>query len=234
MRRLLAVISFCAGLFCIAQGNAQACLLLTGAGGPCPDGGVPPSTTTWNPSDKDPGITLSGGNLVATTSTSTPNCSVTGYCNVRAIANHATGKYYYELVVTNLGGATQDENEGIGDSSASLDNFIGATVDSVGVKHGGGQSGASCPNTPSGFTAGDTVSVAVDVGAALVWFRTNAGNWNNDATANPATGTNGCSYTFTGNTYPFVGGSNDANTVITTNFGGSAYSFTPPSGFGNW
>ena len=72
-------------------------------------GSPPPTTTTWNPSDKDPGVTLSGGNLVATSSLSLPSCSTSGYCGVRAVASHTTGKFYHEEVFTNLGGGATDQ-----------------------------------------------------------------------------------------------------------------------------
>jgi hypothetical protein len=118
MRRLLAVILFCAGLFCITQSEAffqsrdsNYNISIVSGGG---------STTTWNPSDKDPGITLSNGNLTATSSTTLANCSVSGYCSVRAIASHSTGKFYYEEVVTNLGSAGFDNCIGVADASQTL------------------------------------------------------------------------------------------------------------------
>ena len=204
-------------------------------------GSPPPTTTTWNPSDKDPGVTLSGGNLVATSSLSLPSCSTSGYCGVRAVANHTTGKFYYEEVFTNLGGGAADQCLGIADSTASLGNNMPNQHDhatSLCASSGtieNFSSGGTC-TSPGVFTSGDTVQVAVDAGATLIWFRINSGNWNGNAGSNPATGSLGCnlSSTLSGAIFPETQGSNDTVVSMTANFGGSAYSFTPPAGFGNW
>lgn len=217
--------------FCFAQ------LTATGIGGG-DFAGAGATTTTWNPSDKDTGITLSGGNLVATSSTTLANCSVSGFCGVRAIASHSTGKFYYELVVTTLGNAPNDDNVGIANASYALNAALGTNNNSNALRHGGGNTGGStCPDTPAGFVSGDVLSIAADLTGNLMWFRTNAGSWNNSGgAADPASGTRGCDIsTLAGGPYfPAISGSNDANTVFTANFGGSAYAESVPAGFGNW
>jgi hypothetical protein len=98
--------------------------------------------------------------------------------------------------------------------------------------------------TANSYTNGDTVCVAVDLAAKLIWFKVihlgTAGNWNNSGTANPATGVGGASLggLAGGPWYPAV--SHWFNTDnVTANFGGGAYAIVTaggavPSGFGNW
>jgi hypothetical protein len=59
-------------------------------------------TTTWNPSDKAPDVTLANGNLTFITSR-------TVYIGVRAVASASTGKKYWELTANRIK-ATQASN----------------------------------------------------------------------------------------------------------------------------
>lgn len=45
--------------------------------------------------------------------------------------------------------------------------------------------------TVAGWSAGDRLSIAVDLDNGLMWCRVNSGTWNNSGTANPATGVDG-------------------------------------------
>ena len=183
-------------------------------------------TTTWNPADKSADVTLSGGNLTAANDGSSSNETA-----VRAIANHSTGKYYYEVTINTAGAGV---GVGFCDSTEDLDSvsFLGGSASGCAMYTAGSvfPSGGDL----GGFTNGDVVCVAIDMSTKMVWWRTNAGDWNNNPAANPAAGTNGFDGSAMGTPiYPCVDleGATDS---ITANFGGSAYAQAPPSGFGNW
>src|ERR1700688_4047700 len=74
------------------------------------------TTTTWNPSDKSAGITLSGGNLVATGSASP--------ASVRSTASRLS-KYYFEVTATTAG---SNMAIGIADATYSLGEALGAIL----------------------------------------------------------------------------------------------------------
>lgn len=88
--------------------------------------------------------------------------------------------------------------------------------------------------TIGAFGATDVIGMAVDIDNKLIWFRRNNGNWNNDPTANPATGTGGFSFPWDHVAPKFSLYSGSGSTGITINGGQDAYAFSPPSGFGNW
>jgi hypothetical protein len=80
------------------------------------------------------------------------------------------------------------------------------------------------------ITSGTVICVAVDIAAKLIWWRLGAaGNWNNNASRDPAAGTGGVSIPNVGTTFPTdcFGG---ADTLI-SNFGGSAFTGAVPAGF---
>src|SRR4029077_13475902 len=74
--------------------------------------------------------------------------------------------------------------------------------------------------------SGDVIGVAVDFTNHLAWFRRNSGNWNNDGTANPATGVGGITIA-AGSYAPTVGfGAGGSARTTTGNFGASTYALT--------
>jgi len=79
------------------------------------------------------------------------------------------------------------------------------------------------------------VSVAIDLGANLIWFRTNGGHWNGITGANPATGVGGWDISGIVTSpiylYAVVFGEDDQ---VTMNAGASAFVYTVPSGFTAW
>ena len=70
---------------------------------------------TWNPSDKDASVTLSGGNLVASSTSAS-------WAAVRSTISKSSGKWYWEYTVTAIGNG---HTQGIGNSSATLANYVG-------------------------------------------------------------------------------------------------------------
>jgi hypothetical protein len=188
------------------------------------------AATTWNPSAIGAGISLSNGNLTATYTGANANNS--GKANI----SHLSGKFYWEIV-WNVNGASAADVIGFGTASAGLTNYqIGITDNnSYGWTPSGAVyfQGASVASIQS-CSVTSTCSIALDIGANLVWFRTDAGNWNNSGTANPATGVGGLSISPLGTPlFPmfttFVSGDQ-----LVANFGATAFAQTAPAGFGKW
>jgi hypothetical protein len=196
--------------------------------------GVGPVTspTTWNPADKTGGITFSGGNLIASVAS--------GAGGVRSTTGRSSGKLYFENTWTTPqpGGTT---GCGIATSTAS---FVSWLTDGTGgflyYANGGAtyyNGGGSGPNMPS-CSSGDVICWAVDLTNKRLWVRLNGGNWNNSGTANPTTNTGGIDISAVfGSTPPYAMHYNNGGwgaTVITANFGASAFAQTVPSGFAAW
>lgn len=173
-----------------------------------PSAGV--TYATWNPADKGAGITLSGGNLVATTSTTA--------ASVRATIGKSSGKWYWEYTVTNT--TTLQIGSGVGTASASLagtpgvvDNLAWGYVALDGKVYNNGTTAATYVT----YTNPDVIGVALDMDSGTLQFYKN-----NTLQGTAATG-------LTGTYYPMVGGNNTSG--ITANFGASAMTYTAPSGF---
>lgn len=184
-------------------------------------------TTTWNPSDKSPSVTLSGGNLVA---------SFAGINQgVRAVDRVYTGKYYYETTFTTP--ANTLFGLCIGDTSLTLLGASNTANRSVILTNGGivFLFGASTGIFLASFSAGGVACTALDATSDRVWFRNGAaGLWNNSASANPATGIGGLDISALSSgpmgLYPCAQGGGGTG-VLTTNFGASAFAGVVPSGF---
>ena len=207
-------------------------LTLLGAGKPSGGSAAP----TLNPSDKGAGITLTNGDLTATRSATPRNA-------VRSTTSKSSGKFYFEIAFSSTGASGGfDHCVGIANASANLvnspapggndNNSIAKYLGSANVQLNNSTVGSSNTASPP-----STVCVAVDFSGSVIWFRIGSGNWNNNAANDPATGTGGISFS-TINAGPFfviVALEPSGTTAVgTINFGASAYSFTPPSGFGNW
>jgi hypothetical protein len=191
---------------------------------------VAATTTTWNPSDKDTDIALTNGNLTATSLSISRSA-------VRTIASASSGKVYWEISVNDvdLGGG---QAIGIANSTFAVEaTQLGEDGNSIGLYGDGGvqYAGAALGANVDPFTTGDVVSVALDIGNGKIWFRVNAGNWNANASANPATNTGGKTVSVTGALYAavslrFFGVGSSSR--MTGNFG-PTYTQSVPSGFGN-
>jgi hypothetical protein len=177
---------------------------------------------TWNPSDLS-GVTLSGGNLIATT---------TAGGGVRSTIGYSAGKYYWENTI----GVFNSGNSGVGVASsiASLPN-MGATGTQAAFLY---PDGTIYINTTSAGISlgarsqGDVIGIALDVTAKLVWFRVSpSGLWNNSGTANPATGVGGFSCSVL--TSPLYGGfgCSVSGQSMTVNFGDNPFIGAVPAGF---
>lgn len=212
----LSVALLIASFVCLTQAQVP----MTGAGlGKRASGAT---ATTWNPSDKSANITLSNGNLTYTD-------GAASYAGVRAIAS-LSGLKYWEMVLTIIA-TPASVTIGIGNASASLSSFEGSDTNSIGVSGNGVVFGGGGQGPVAGWAQGNTLSIAVDTANNTIWWRTNAGNWNNNASANPATNTLGITLSglAAGPYYP-MGLGLAVNDSGVANFGPS-FSQSVPSGF---
>lgn len=189
------------------------------------------TATTWNPSDKGANITLSNGNLTLANSGSV--------AAVRSTTNKTTGKIYYEVTWTgsNFNFLTSS-GCGLATSTASLisaapTNTVFPRISDGTVLRSGSTTGMP---TLGAIASGDTVSVAIDMGNHMIWFRKNAGNWNGNAANNPATNTGGVdiSAIFASAAAFAYGAASSGVTAGTANFGATSFGFSVPSGFSAW
>jgi len=146
----------------------------------------PPSIAeAWNANDKSAVIILSDSDKTATHST-----GIAGARSTTTHLNGTAGKYYAEMLM----GSVPLNRAGIHNKTLSLtfstghfyvfdDGFVYVNGSPVGINLGARSSG-------------DVLCIAWDAGAERVWFRHNSGNWNNNASANPATGANGVDVSF--------------------------------------
>lgn len=172
--------------------------------------------TTFNPSDKNARITLSGGDLVANISS-----GVGGFAPVRAALAISAGKFYCEFTITAKNG---EITLGIANASASLadGSYIGS--DSGGYSYlqtGSTLHSASSAGYGATFTGGDIISMLFDADAGTLVF------WKNGVTQGTAfTG-------ITGSWSPAIALQVPV-TTITANFGASAFTYAPPAGYYGW
>jgi hypothetical protein len=143
-------------------------------------GGVP--NFTWNPSDTDSKITLSGSNLTATRSAA----SATFVCSRATLA--LQDYQYFEMAV--LAGSSNQIILGVGNLSMPIGtagNYPGQDTNSWGYYGNNGQkytagSGSAYGST---YTAGDNIGIAY--GGGKLWFRKN-GTWQNSGDPSAGTG----------------------------------------------
>jgi hypothetical protein len=180
--------------------------------------------TTLDSSNKYSGLSLSNGNLTATTD------GAYNYESVRATNYKSSGKFYFEVTATSLAylfigicNATY--------SNTTLGNHPGVDTNGYGYWSYGYYyyNNSSIGTVPPSYVSGDKIMVAYDMTAGYIWWGKN-GTWTNSG--NPATGANPIFTGLTGNMYPCI--SNYASAVgynATINFGNTAFAYTVPSGF---
>lgn len=153
------------------------------------------SQTVWDSGHKDASITLSNGNLTATSSAS----GVWKSAYATANARH-TGKWYFRIKA-NAFDASSGWMGGVGNASGTTTNYCGSTTNGISgqqrASNGVWRNGGSIGNMQQLAAAGDFVVVAVDLGGNLFWITvmTVAGTlntaWNNSALNSPASGVGG-------------------------------------------
>lgn len=203
-------------------------------------------TTTPAPVDQlDPtavpaGITLSNGNLTATS-------TVTGWQTARGTVSHTSGKYYAEATINTLAeavgfgvcNAQQLNSKQVGADTNGMSIFTVAGGASSGIEYNGGNA-QSIGTAPAQAAV---LGVAVDLNAKLAWFYNPAtSQWNGDVitSQNPATGLGGlplAAIAFLNSqvTPVYLAVSTDGKTdAITINAGATAFVNAVPTGFNKW
>jgi hypothetical protein len=160
---------------------------------------------------------------------------VTYFSNFFSTNKLATGQYVYSIRIDYLPG---DGEVGFGFANSlavvgdGANHQVGWDENSVSVFADGivGFDGTTTGDVGATFVQNDLIEVAVDLDTREWWYRVNAGNWNNNALANPATNVGGfdLQYGVTGNNYASVSLSNQSRVTV---------DFTPatlPSGYSTW
>lgn len=142
-----------------------------------------------------------------------------------------TGPTYFEMVATAVTGV-------VGVGLASFTFGHGAAALGTGLlnlvynSNGQVRFNNTTLTTISNFTTGDRISVAYHPALQLIWFKVNAGSWNNDGSADPATFVNGIDVSgFSGGqaspacSFSVVGGS------VKGFFSAASFNYTPPTGY---
>ena len=180
-------------------------------------------------------VALSNGNLTVLHNNNTASAG--------AISTiwHDSGKYYFEVKLETsvsanyIGIMSSAFANNFGTSAVAFDTTSAALGPGTGITSNGSDAGVNL-----GVAAvGDVFCFAIDLTARLAWVRRNNGNWNANASANPATATGGVLVQAAIAFAPFVrfGISASSTDQITANFGSAgapAYAHTPPAGFGSW
>lgn len=198
-----------------------------------------PANPGWDPLYTGPAaaIVLSNSNKRATPASGSPYNHMMG-----TPANYA-GKRYFEYVP----GSTSFTAFGVTGPAGHFKNGDGNTfgnfLGQIGWNPGGTITAAKTGTssftlaTIQTYAATNRLSVAVNLDADLIWFRTAAGNWNNNALNDPATNTGGIdlSWAFAGGgqhlLWPTGSGTNSTYDLFL-----KAADFTQavPSGYAAW
>jgi hypothetical protein len=194
--------------------------------------------TIWNTLDSNPQVNVSGGGLTITQ-------TGTGQGYIRSTVSKSSGKFYFEHKLVHI---EQYLGYGVGvvgiitDSSA-LSNYSanGCTIDAQGTVWSCGIRYSNVLPLGGTLAVNDTFSIAFDLVNKRFWCRHNGGNWNGNATNDPATNVGGIdiSALFPTNAafaYAALTGTNNPNTLLSfvTNFGASNFAFAVPNNFARW
>jgi hypothetical protein len=181
------------------------------------------AAATWNPTagtEREASLVLSGGNLVVS------NTGAAGYWrSLRATTGRSTGKYVFEVTVTNKG--TNSGEWGVGISSTALSCAAPATLVLVGysettgagyMSNGTKTRNGATPAYGATYTTGDVIGVVFDAAGGSITFYKNGVS-------------QGVAYStlFSGTYYPtFSGFDGVTEPVATANFGAAAFAYAYP------
>jgi hypothetical protein len=190
---------------------------------------------SWNPFDKGSNVTLSNGNLTATCNSTTARY---GRANVGIRSGE---KKFFSIVYNAFTSVPEQQSAGLANITFNVQNaanFGYFDINSIALYQTGTvyRNTISPVTTVASYVVGDTVDFSVDRVNNLIWFRTNGGNWNNSASANPSTGVGGIALSTPTGTllYPafdlYYGGGATIPS-LTANFGATTFTYAPPSGF---
>jgi hypothetical protein len=169
---------------------------------------------TFNPLDIGSSVTLSAGNLAMQVPISTSNGVA------RSGIGMSSGKWYWEVTPTNLGGTDPTNSMcGVILFSSANSSYLGSTATGYGYYGNNGQKYNNGASTAYGatYTSTDTIGVAFDADAGtLIFYK------NNTSQGTAFTGlTSGVYFAAIGN----------INSSTFVNFGQQGLKYTPPSGY---
>jgi hypothetical protein len=183
--------------------------------------------TKWNPNDKHPEITLTNNNLTAIMSTVSER-------SVRSTTAKTTGKWYFECTAIWRGSGTRFV--GIMLSTATLADNIGFDSSGYGLQFVASQwrvwfnNGATAIGGAVVLDIPATVGVCVDLDNNFLYFTQDGANISGD----PVALTGGLAIT-AGTWYAATGGILIGGVAtVTTRFGATGFSYTPPAPFSAW
>jgi hypothetical protein len=201
---------------------------------------------TFNPSDTGSAITLSNADLTATSGSGDGQSRGTvGYVGGSG-STAAINKLYWEMLFTTTAGQS---GMGVSNTGEPNTDYLGETSHGCGYYSNGNVAIQDLAEaTLASFSNGALVGMAIDFNLQKAWWTLNGSTWNNDiiTNQNPATGVGGFDIGSFGagggvfgetdnwySVFPSFGSATSGN-VSTANFGGSAFGYTPPSGFSAW
>ena len=198
-----------------------------------PSAGGGSASGTLNPSDKDAAITLSNGDLTATSSTAG------SFKSVRSTTSYSSGKRCFGFTTNGTSSVTANCLVGIANSTASLATYVGFDANGWGWYN---QNGQVLNNNINRRTAGTWPGagsqwniVCVDFGTGEMWvYNVNGALWNGNPASNPVTATDPISPTVAADTWFAAVSLNNsvAGGTVTMDFTGA--NFAVPSGFSAW
>jgi len=177
--------------------------------------------TKWNSADKASDITLSDGDLTVSGNSS-------GF--VRTVDGKSSGKWYWEITIS-ARGDYDSPRIGIATIGADRDDDLGKTDSWVFYGYDATKS-IRMTNSNSYFYCGgisvsDIIGTALDLDAGKIWWSIN-GVWCEGG--DPAAGTGEAYSGISGTIHPAHQPASPSSTC-TANFGNSALTYSPPSGF---
>jgi hypothetical protein len=179
-------------------------------------------------------VTLSNGDLTVTSGGTT---SANQGAHVEFSRAQSTGKFYFEALIVDPGGASSNVAVGLGTTSAVYSTLGPNATNGIMYYNGTGNvwgNGSSLGASSISASTGNYVCVAVDLDSRKMWLRRDAtGAWNGNSAHNPATGVGGFTIP-AGSMVPFVtfGGTGaSASDAYTLNFGGTSFVGAVPEGF---
>ena len=141
------------------------------------------------------------------------------------------GKYYFEITYTVIGNVST--GGGLTATGVLSTVLSGTVIDALAIYKSGNIwiDGANSGTSLGAFTHGQVVCYAIDFENDRAWLRLGAaGNWNNNASANPATNVGGLNIAGLPDGCP-AGYCLSQTDVMTFNLGASAFVGAVPSGF---
>jgi hypothetical protein len=158
-------------------------------------------------------------------STVSNNANTNGARFARGLDGKTSGKWFARLTLA--GGAT---SRGLG---LCLDTVGGSTGGTNGTSRWYWSGASIFSNSanrtmPNISTTDGDYEIAFDADTNLLWMRAAGGNWNNNASADPATGTDGLSISGRGSNGLFILGTMPNNTTASATFNTAG---SPPVGF---